>query len=89
MHFIIFYTNVIKKRDEFSDKDELSDSLQESFSNILTYQFKPKKEENAEETLCLLLRLKSRSARGVSPHPAFMVNCPTISHTCKPCIPSR
>ena len=30
---------------------------------------------------CLLLRLKFRSARGAFHHPAFMGNCPTISHT--------
>ena len=29
----------------------------------------------------LLLRLKFRSARGASRHPAFMGNCQTISHT--------
>ena len=32
--------------------------------------------------LCLLLRLKSRTARGVSHHPVFMGNCRAISHTC-------
>ena len=32
--------------------------------------------------LGLLLRLKSQSARGASPHPAFMGSNPTISHTC-------
>ena len=31
---------------------------------------------------CLLLRLKSRSARGTSHHTAFMGNCSTISHKC-------
>ena len=30
---------------------------------------------------CLLLRLKFRSARGASRHPAFMGYCQTISHT--------
>ena len=30
---------------------------------------------------CLLLRLKSRSTREPFHHPAFMGNCPTISHT--------
>ena len=34
------------------------------------------------KSFCLLLRLKSRSARRVSRHSAFMGNCPTISHTC-------
>ena len=29
-----------------------------------------------------LLRLKSRSARGLSHHPTFMANCPINSHTC-------
>ena len=33
------------------------------------------------ENLCLLLRLKSRSARGAFHHPTFMGSCPTISHT--------
>ena len=33
------------------------------------------------ESLCLLLRLKSQSARGASRHSAFMKNCPTISQT--------
>ena len=37
----------------------------------------------------LLLRLKSRSARGASRHPAFIGNCPTISHTCWPYLPRR
>ena len=32
------------------------------------------------ESVCLMLRLKSRSVRGASS--AFMGNCPTISHTC-------
>ena len=31
---------------------------------------------------CLLIRLKSHSAREASRHPAFIGNCPTISHTC-------
>ena len=31
---------------------------------------------------CLLLRLKSRSAREASSHAASMSNCPTVSHTC-------
>ena len=31
---------------EFPSENELSDSLQERFSNILPYQFKPAKEEN-------------------------------------------
>ena len=33
------------------------------------------------ESSCLLLRLKSRSARGAFHHPAFMGSYPTISHT--------
>ena len=33
------------------------------------------------ESSCLLLRLKSRSARGGFHHPAFMGSCLTISHT--------
>ena len=33
------------------------------------------------ESLCLLLRLKSRSSRGAFHHSAFMGSCPTISHT--------
>ena len=32
--------------------------------------------------LCLLLLLKSRSAKGASCHPAFMGNCLTVGHTC-------
>ena len=32
--------------------------------------------------LSLLLWLKSRRGREASPHPSFMVNNPTISHTC-------
>ena len=31
---------------EFPSENELSDSLQKRFSNILPYQFKPEKEEN-------------------------------------------
>ena len=31
-------------------------------------------------SFCLLLRLKSRSARGASNNPAFMGSCRTISH---------
>ena len=38
------------------------------------------------ESLCLLVRLKPRS---VSHHSAFMGNCPIISHTCQPYLPSR
>ena len=34
------------------------------------------------EMKCLLLRLKSLSARGASRHPAFMGSCPTLSHRC-------
>ena len=34
------------------------------------------------ESFCLLLQLKSRSARVASRHSAFMDNFPTISHTC-------
>ena len=32
---------------------------------------------------------KSSSARGASCHPAFISNCLTISHTCKPYLLSR
>ena len=48
-----FETNSFEKdeSDEFSSEIELSDSLRERFSSILPYQFEPKKEENAEETL--------------------------------------
>ena len=35
---------------EFPNKNELSDSLRERFSNILVYQFEPEKEENDAET---------------------------------------
>ena len=34
------------------------------------------------EMKCLLLRLKSLSARGASRHPAFMCSCPTLNHRC-------
>ena len=37
--------------------------------------------DSLRESSCLLLRLKSRSARGVFPDPAFMDSCKTISHT--------
>ena len=37
--------------------------------------------DSLRESSCLLLRLKSRSARGAFHHPAFMGSCPTISHT--------
>ena len=37
--------------DGFPGENELSDSLRETFSNILPYQFEPDKEENAEDTL--------------------------------------
>ena len=37
--------------DEFPSENELSDSLRERFSNILSYQFEPEKEENTEDTL--------------------------------------
>ena len=33
------------------------------------------------EWSCIFLRINSRMARGASHHPAFMGNCPTISHT--------
>ena len=36
---------------EFPSENELSDSLWERFSNILPYQFKLEKEENAKDTL--------------------------------------
>ena len=35
-----------------------------------------------QEKLCLMLRLKSWSARGASHYTPFMGNCLTISHTC-------
>ena len=38
---------------------------------------------------CLLLQLKSRSAREASRHLAFIGNCPNISHTCQPYLPCR
>ena len=38
---------------------------------------------------CLLLQLKSWSAREVSCHQAFVSHCPTISHTCEPYLSSR
>ena len=38
---------------------------------------------------CLLLRLKSRSAREASPHADFMGNYPTGSHTCQLYLPRR
>ena len=41
------------------------------------------------ESFCLLLRLKSWGVRGASRHSSFMGNCPTISHTCQPYLPSR
>ena len=41
----------IDESDEFPSENELSDSLQERFSNILPYQFESEKEENAEDTL--------------------------------------
>ena len=37
--------------DKFPSENELSDSLQERFSNLLPYQFEPEKEKNAEDTL--------------------------------------
>ena len=39
------------------------------------------KKQHIQYTLCLLLRLKFRSTRGASHHPAFMGTCQTISHT--------
>ena len=43
-----FETNFFEKdhSGEFSNENELSDSLRERFSNILPYQFEPEKEEN-------------------------------------------
>ena len=38
---------------------------------------------------CLLLRLKSRSARETSPHADFMGNCLTVSNTCLLYLPRR
>ena len=48
-----FENNYFEKdeSDKFPSENELSDSLRERFSNILPYQFKPEKEENAEDTL--------------------------------------
>ena len=65
-----FEANSFEKKeiDVFSRENELSDSLPERFSNILPYQFEPEKKENAEETLCLLLWLKSRIAGKASHH---------------------
>ena len=40
------------------------------------------------EIICRLLTVKSRSARGGSHHPPFMVSCLTISQTRLPCRPS-
>ena len=37
--------------DKFRSENELSESLRGRFSNILPYQFKPDKEEDAEDTL--------------------------------------
>ena len=68
-----FETNFEKhESDGFFSEHELPGSLRETFSNILSYQFEPEKEENAAETLCLLLRQKFWSARRTSRHPAFM-----------------
>ena len=36
----------------------------------------------------LISSAKSRSARGAAHHPAFMISCLAISHTCLPCLPS-
>ena len=36
---------------EFPSENELSDSLRERFFNILSYNFEPETEENAEDTL--------------------------------------
>ena len=36
-------------------------------------------EEKIKIVFCLLLQLKSRSARGASHHPIFMGNCTTIN----------
>ena len=66
------------KSDEISSENKLSDSLRERFSKFLPYQFELENEKNAEEALCFLSRLKSRSSR------FSMDNCSTISHTCKP-----
>ena len=52
-----FETNSFEKgeSDKFSIESEFSDGLRERFSNILSCQFEREKEENAVETLCLLL----------------------------------
>ena len=43
-----------------------------------------------EESLVLLIAsAKSRVARGVSHHPAFMSSCLTIIHMFLPCVPDR
>ena len=44
--------------------------------------------ETFAESFCLLLWLKSRSARGASHHSAFMENCRTINHSCQPYLPN-
>ena len=49
-------------------------AFRETINSILT--------ATNQEQFCLLLRLKSRSTRGASHHPAFMGNCLIISHTC-------
>ena len=48
-----FKTNSFEKdeSDKFSRENELSDSLLERFSNILSYQFEPEIEKNAKKTL--------------------------------------
>ena len=46
-----FKTNSFEKdeSDKFSRENELSDSLLERFSNILSYQFEPEIEKNAKK----------------------------------------
>ena len=45
------YSFETDESDEFPIENELSDSSRERFSNISLYQFKPEKEENAEDNV--------------------------------------
>ena len=65
-----FETNFFEKdhSGEFSNENELSDSLRERFSNILPYQFEPEKEENCWRNFMLIASTKiSESQRSISP----------------------